>query len=45
MDEFGDTCTIFVWPDGHEEGTAYPEDFYVKLAAALKAAGIAWEEV
>ena len=43
MDEFGETEKIYVWPEGHEEGTAYPDDFREKLAAAFKAAGIAWE--
>lgn len=43
MDEFGETPTIYVWPEGHEEGEPFPEDFNAKLSAALKAAGIAWE--
>jgi hypothetical protein len=45
MDEYGETLTIYVWPKGHEEGTAYPEDFREKLDKALSDAGIDWERV
>ena len=45
MNEYGETETIYVWPKGHEEGTAYPEDFDAKLSKALADAGIEWERV
>lgn len=45
MDEFGETPTIYVWPIGHQEGDAYPEDFYDRLSDALRSAGIDWEGV
>jgi hypothetical protein len=43
MDEFGETPTIYVWPKDHEEGQPFPEDFWDRLDAALKAAGIEYE--
>jgi hypothetical protein len=43
MNEFGETPTIYVWPTDHEEGQAFPEDFWERLGEALTAAGIAWE--
>lgn len=45
MDEFGETYTIYVWPQGHTEGEPYPDDFRQKLDKALTDAGIAWESV
>lgn len=45
MNEFGEDPSIYVWPKGHEEGTAFPEDFYSKLAEALRSFDIEWERV
>lgn len=45
MDEFGENPSIYVNPVGHEEGTAFPEDFWEKLDTALKSVGIEWETV
>jgi hypothetical protein len=45
MDEFGEFHSIYVWPAGHEDGTAFPEDFYDKLTKALNSVGIEWEIV
>jgi hypothetical protein len=45
MDEFGENPSLYVWPDGHEEGQAFPEDFWDRLDKALTAAGIDWERI
>jgi hypothetical protein len=45
MDEFGETPMFYTWPTYHEEGTAFPEDFYPRVAAALRAAGFDTESV
>lgn len=45
MDEFGETPTIYVWPLDHEEETPFPDDFYQRLDATLRAAGFGWETV
>lgn len=45
MDEFGETTSIYVWPKGHEEGTAIPEEFWGRLTSAMESAGIEWEAV
>jgi hypothetical protein len=45
MDEFGETPSIYVWPIGHLEGDAFPEDFYERLSEALTGAGFDWETV
>lgn len=45
MDEYGETPRIYIWPVDHEEGTPFPDDFRDRLSAALKAAGIEWENV
>lgn len=45
MDEFGETPSIYVWPIDHEEGTAFPDDFYGVLGKALASVGIDWERV
>lgn len=39
MDEFGETPTFYIWPQDHEDGTPFPEDFYERVYAALRAAG------
>jgi hypothetical protein len=44
-DEFGEEHSIYVWPTDHEDGTAYPADFYERIDSALTAAGISWEVV
>lgn len=43
MDEFGEYTSYYVWPEGHEEGDAFPEDFDQKVSKALKDAGIDFE--
>lgn len=45
MDEFGESPSIYVWPEGHEEGESFGDDFWGRLAKALTAAGIEWEMV
>ena len=45
MDEFGETPAIYVFPEGHEDGTAFPEDFWDKLGGILSTHGIDWEVV
>lgn len=45
MDEYGETPSIYVWPADHEAGDPFPEDFYERLRAALKAAGFGMETV
>lgn len=45
MDQYGETLTIYVWPKGHEEGTAYPEDFEERLQKALSSVGLDYERV
>jgi hypothetical protein len=43
--EFGETPRIYVWPDGHEEGSPYPEDFWKRVQRGLDSVGIEWETV
>jgi len=45
MNEFGETPSVHVWPDGHEEGQPFPEDFWDRVDRALISAGIDWERV
>ena len=45
MNEFGETPSIYVWPDGHEEGQPFPEDFWQKVTEGLRSAGIEWETI
>lgn len=45
MDEFGETPSIYVWPKDHAEGEPFPEDFWERVRAAMKAARIEWEAV
>lgn len=45
MDEYGETPTYYLWPKGHEEGEAIPEEWYTRLHAILNNAGIEWEAV
>lgn len=45
MDEYGETTTIYVWPEGHEEGSPLPEGFISRVREALSAAGIEMETV
>jgi hypothetical protein len=40
MDEYGETPTYYIWPEGHEEGTPFPEDFSARLYEALRSAGL-----
>ena len=39
MDEFGETPAYYIWPVDHKEGDEFPEDFYERVSAALRAAG------
>lgn len=43
MNQFGETPSIYVWPEGHEEGEAFPEDFWARVGKGLESVGIAWE--
>lgn len=43
MDEFGESASVYVWPKDHVDGTAYPADFWLRVGAALEAAGFEWE--
>lgn len=43
MNEFGETPSFYIWPEGHEEGQPFPENFSSKVYAALAAAGLAAE--
>ena len=45
MDEFGETPSIYVWPENHEEGNAFPNEFWERLTEALGNVGIEWEAV
>lgn len=40
MNEFGETPVFYIWPQGHEEGEPFPEDFYDRVYSALRAAGL-----
>lgn len=43
MNEFGETPSIYVWPAGHEEGEAFPSDFWERVTKGLESVGIRWE--
>lgn len=43
MNQFGETPSIYVWPKGHEEGEAFPEDFWARVNKGLESVGITWE--
>lgn len=45
MNEFDETPRIYVWPDGHEEGQPFPEDFWSLVTKGLRSVGIEWESV
>lgn len=45
MDEWGETPEVYLWPTDHEEGTAYPEDFWDRVQRGLESVGISWESV
>jgi hypothetical protein len=45
MNEFGETPSIYVWPKDHEDGTAYPDDFWERVTKGLESVGIGWETV
>ena len=45
MDEFGESPSIYVWPEGHEEGESFGDDFYERVSRGLKSVGIEWERV
>lgn len=45
MNEFGECPSFYIWPEGHEEGEPFPEDFYDRLTKALKSEGLQWEGV
>lgn len=45
MNEFGETPAIYVWPIDHEEGEPFPDDFWERIDAALKAVGVQRERV
>jgi hypothetical protein len=44
-DEFGEDPSFYVWPEGHEDGTPFPEDFYDRLSKGLSSVGLSWEPV
>lgn len=43
--EFDETPSIYVWPVGHDDGTPFPADFWIRVRDALGSAGIDWERV
>lgn len=43
--EFGEDPSFYVFPVDHEDGTAYPEDFYERLTKGLASVGLDWESV
>lgn len=43
MDEFWETPSVYLWPKDHEPGESYPEDFWEKFRAAMRAIGVEWE--
>lgn len=45
MNQFGETPSIYVSPENHEEGQAYPDDFWERAEKGLKSVGITWETV
>lgn len=45
MNEFGESPAYYIWPVDHEDGTAYPDDFYERLRRALKTEGLDCEPV
>lgn len=45
MDEFGEAPSIYVWPNGHDEGASFPEDFWERVTRGLSSVGIEWESV
>jgi len=45
MNEFGETPSVYLWPKGHEEGSAYPREFWDLVERGLKSVGIEWESV
>lgn len=45
MNEFGETPSIYVWPENHEEGESYGEDFWTRVETGLRSVGIEWETV
>lgn len=45
MNEFGETPTVYLWPKDHQEGTAYPDDFWDRVQAGLASVGIEYETV
>jgi hypothetical protein len=44
-DEFGQDPQIYVWPKDHEDGTAFPTDFWDRVSEGLNSVGIEWEPV
>ena len=45
MNEFGETPSIYVWPYDHEEGDAFPENFWDLVRKGLRSVGIDYEPV
>jgi len=45
MNEFGETPRIYLWPKDHEEGDAFPENFWDLVQKGLDSVGIEWETV
>lgn len=43
MNEFGETPSIYVWPEGHEEGQPFGDDFWQRVQDGLSSVGIEWE--
>ena len=42
MNEFGETPSIYVWPEGHEEGESFGDDFWQRVQDGLSSVGIEW---
>lgn len=45
MDEFGETPRVYLWPENHEEGQPFPDDFWERVRKGLDSVGIEYETV
>jgi len=45
MDEFGEDHAFYIWPQGHEPGQPFPDDFRDRVKRALAAEGLECENV
>jgi hypothetical protein len=43
VNEFGEEQSYYIWPEGHEDGQPYGDDFNQRVIDALKAAGLECE--